>query len=718
MAARSELAAEWAATLDAGLVDHSVLIEPSGEGTLTTHVHWPPAAREKLTDHFSRCVNELWACLDAAVAETVEMFSVLTRPRNPERTRYFPVADSKQGFESLLEGSCLDGILSVQYQLVRDCQPYQSSARTPGIADLRQSVRQLTDWAYELNNGVQMSAWATPVAPKVHVEAPILIEEIRTQDSGELLDEHIAASFSLSKYSPGANVFGQAGTYVDLCFSPGFVPNHLDDTFDHRLGRVIIGVKQFMAIFAALSEQVPGARKVLPPIGGGPSIKWISANQSTRHWTGNELRKLANSELGLGTVTEAEELTLLVSTGDGVYERPIPNASPLRNHGRNGLAAESAVQDAAATWGLPDFVLRPMIERKGAGVREISDGLIVVGKLGAIVQVKAREVEPRSAERESLWLTKQIRTAASQVHGTARRLAAGPLRMTNGRAREVTVDGPGVAWVGVVIVEHPDPPAFRVPALDGDTPVVVLLRRDWEFLFGQLKSSHALISYLHRVAESTEVLGEEPHRYYELASKDAIAEPAAIDPALLGRGQVRSVPLLPYAPAGTGDEEAHAMIRMVCEDIATTKFDEVHEDRRVRVLASIDSAPVGHRTDLGRLLLDSLQQARRVESGTTMWRSRILRASDAGDQLGFAVCSTLDNVTLTAFRAWTELRHDERKESEDITKATSIGVLLTPCNNGKRPWDTTMISVSGDLELSDEALESYRAFWDAPEAAG
>ncbi|MGA5166693.1 MULTISPECIES: hypothetical protein [Streptomyces] len=73
-----------------------------------------------------------------------------------------------------------------------------------------------------------------------------------------------------------------------------------------------------------------------------------------------------------------------------------------------------AVQDAAATWGLPDFVMVPSVERKGRGVREISDGLLVVGSRGVVVQVKAREGEPGTHEKESSWVLKQLAAASEQ----------------------------------------------------------------------------------------------------------------------------------------------------------------------------------------------------------------------------------------------------------------------------------------------------------------
>jgi hypothetical protein len=46
-----------------------------------------------------------------------------------------------------------------------------------------------------------------------------------------------------------------------------------------------------------------------------------------------------------------------------VIVRAVPSASPLGSDLRHGGAAEAATHDAAAVWGLPDFVYpRPMRE--------------------------------------------------------------------------------------------------------------------------------------------------------------------------------------------------------------------------------------------------------------------------------------------------------------------------------------------------------------------
>lgn len=710
---KAEMASTWHSLLDDGLVHEAVITDPGGSGRIVAYANWPTGRQDELTTQFRECVSELWVCLDSLVAESVDALSVLRRARNPDQPRFFPIADSTESFEALLEQSCLDGVLQPQFEMVRDCQPFRELTGDVSVDRLRRGIRQLLAWDHALEAGAQMGAWATPVEPQVRVEEPVIVDGITAQEPGEIADERLLATYQLRNYEFDRPVAGQAGTYVDLCFATGFTPSRPDDTFDKRLSAAIDVVTRFAIYFAWFSSQIAGARRVLLGDGLGVRQTWVNAAQSSRLWSAKELSELVESDIGLGRVVDADNFTLIVSTPNGVYERVIPQATPLRAHDRRGVAAEAAIQDAAATWGLPDFVMVPSVERKGAGVREISDGLLVVGKLGVIVQAKSRETEPGSLERESSWINKQVVAATKQIDGTARRLKGSEATMQNGRGRGVRINGSSIDWIGVVIIEHPNPPEdFVLTMRQGRNPAVVLLRRDWEFLFDQLRSTHAVVSYLHRVGEPTEILGREPERYYELAIADREAKPGPIDPVLIGRGELHSVPLLPAAPAGSDDDDAHGMVRIMLEDIATTRVEPERQDARQEILASLDSLPVGHRTELGRLLLDALTTARETEPESTWWTFRTFLVGPEQDQLGFGVCSALNEMTRAAFSAWLLLRHHERGErAGSFADLTSIGVLLTPRNDGYRDWDTTMNAVHDDPELTEEDLQQYRELW-------
>lgn len=710
--AKAKLASAWQSYLDDRLNDVEVLTYPDGSGRITVCASWPAGARDTLTDVFRACTRELWACLDSLVRESVAMFSILRRPRYPERPRFFPIADSEEGINALLEESCLDGVLRRQFQMVLDCQPFRTVPDDAAVERFRTGLRQLLDWTNRLEDGSKVGAWVTPIEPQLRVDPPAELVRLETLEPGDLDADRDVARYVLADYAHPAKVSGQAGTYVDLAFPDGFIPAHAEDTFDRRLNLTIDIVERFVISFAWLADTAPGAKR----LGAGsdqrtPSV-WVEANQSSRRWSDGELTALKRSDIGVGIVSDTDQLTLLVATANGVYERVIPDATPLSSHAKRGTAAESAARDAAATWGLPDFVMRPHIERTGSGVREISDGLILVGDCGLIVQVKSRDADVGNPAREAAWLTKKIAEGARQADGTARRLSTKTTDMVNGRGRIITIDGSNISWTGVVVIDHPSPPAdYHLKDPSSRIPTVVLLRRDWEFLFNQLRSSRAVIDYLNRVNGAAPRLGGEPERYYELAAADAAAEPGDIDPAAFGGGTLRSVPLLPAAPAGSDDDEAHGMVRIMCEDIATTDLNNHSEADRLQVLAAIDRLPVGHRTELGRFLLDGLHAARENTPGTQSWKLRTFRSTGGEPQLGFGVCSKFTELTRNAFTSWLLLRHHERGDFQTIIDATSIGVLLTPRADGIREWDTTMAAITGDPELTEEELRQSRALW-------
>lgn len=714
-----EIASRWSRVLATEPVEERTLLEPDGRGSVSAVFAWPDGEQSALTATFRALVKELWAALDSLVQESFDSLSVLNRPRDFTSPRFFPVADSQDTFMSFLEQSCLDGILTRQFQMVRDVQPFIPDSGDARFDALRSAIRQLLAWETALEAGETVSAWATPVSPQVSAEPPAEVADLVPSPPGELLGQRVLAQFRVDKYGPDAAVSSMSGTYVDVCFVPGFEPTDTEDTFYGRLKNVIFSLKLFALAFASFADQVEGSRRIR--LGDRTSESaWADASKSVRRWSAEDLAMVKESETGYGIVEDPETLTLVVSTPEGVFERVIPRATPLRPFDRPGRATEVAIKDAAATWGLPDFVFSPVVERKGSGVREVGDGLLIAGTLGAIVQAKAREVEPGDVDGERRWVTKQIKKGTSQAGGTARRLTEGITTMKNGRGRSVPIDGATVKWVGVVVIEHVDPPTEVMPDFAGaKVPMVALYRRDWEFLFEQLRSTHAVISYLHRVSDDPESLGSEPGRYYELAAADLKALPGPIDPALVGVGTLRSVPTLPTAPAGADDDEAHALVRMILEDLAAIEIEPERLVARQDCLASLDSLPVAHRTELGQFLLGAFAEFSELAGNTTMWQFRTYLAGAGTDQLAFGACSQLDDVTRAAFQAWLQLRHHDRgTRVGTFDTLRSIGVLLTPRAEGPRRWDTTMLVLEGDPELSTEDLVHFRELWDRDHVGG
>lgn len=414
-----------------------------------------------------------------------------------------------------------------------------------------------------------------------------------------------------------------------------------------------------------------------------------------------------------------EPLTLIIETPIGIVTRTVPNASPLREDDPPGTSAEAAVRDAAAVWGLPDFVYRGQRERVGSGSRELGDGLLVIGDVGVVVQVKCREAPGANPERERKWIQKNVAAALQQADGTVRRLKTGPRQLTNARGRRVTVDGTATRWICVVVVDHPSPPDDVLPDITAKTPAVAMLRRDWEFLFDQLKSTHAVVGYLSRAARESVVLGEEPVRYYSLASADHTTEPRPVDPTLLTlneNARTFSTPTLPLRRVPGFEARENLLVRAVFEDIATSRMTRGDDESgRLRVLAELDRLPVGDRGMIGEFLMSSLELVTQTPTGI-LWRFRriVTSAPELGRplNLGFGACSGSEDVYREMFAYWVQLRHYELQERiGHDPEFMSVGVLLTPRRDGDGEWDTSLSAVSGRIDFTRDEYAALSEIW-------
>lgn len=714
----SRMAATWSTALDEQFMGATVIVNDDGSGTITASVVWPRTLQNDLTRQFSNCVSELWSALDALIIETVQLFSSARTPRDLDVERYWPVADSEKNLTLLLEKACINGVLRAHADIVCSTQPFLSDSSSEQIGRLRAGLRQLLSWSEALEAGSKITVWATPTDPEIFTEPHREGIECLPSPAFDLGDsaDGVVATFRVPAYQRGMQVNGRPGTLLDLGFAPGFVPATTDDTFEVRLREVTKVIALLHAHFAAATAEVRGTR-ALPIEAVDRQNLWQNAALSSRSWERSELAELMQTGARVAVVIDPDpgELVLLIPTANGVFERRIPNATKLRASQTVGIAVERAVHEAVATWGLPDFVMKPQVERKGSGVREIGDGLLIAGDIGAIVQVKGRSTEVSAPDKEARWINKNVEKALKQVQGTYRRLQQSPVNLENGRGRLLRLDGRAVKWVGVVIIDHPQiPTKHPLATTEGPLPTIVLSRRDWEFLFEQLKSTSAVIRYLIRVETSTEYLGEEPHRYFDLASLDAaVSEDGSDDPAdatIEALGTRFSYPWLPMEPAGAQYPTEFGLTRLICEDIASIDSDEATPEMEVEVLAAIDALPVASRVELGALLYNELDT--KHEPGSVRWRSRtFLPSALSGYQVSFVVCSVYSEETANAFRAWLMFRHTERAQTEDITRARSIAVLLTPRLDNVRPWDTTLLVVEGDLQLSDEQMANYAALW-------
>jgi len=412
---------------------------------------------------------------------------------------------------------------------------------------------------------------------------------------------------------------------------------------------------------------------------------------------------------------EAPSLTLIVETPNGSYIRIVPDASPLVAGIERGVAAENATRSAVARWGLPDFVYRPVLRQTGSGARELGDGILLVGRRAVVVQVKSRNLPEGERNKEDNWVVKNSNKAFKQARGTVRLLRSAPTTLVNLRGREVTVDGNDFDWLSAIIIDHLDcPDNLTISNPFSDLPAVALTRRDWEFLFTQLRSTHAVVDYLFRVASLDPVpLNREPIRYYELAQADEDATPEEIAPEIIGKGVRVSVPLLPKEPVGHDDLRMYMILRIIMEDIATSPLPEgAAEADRVRALAEIDQLPVQHRTELARAMFSMMREVLAAPDDHIMWRSRSFRFPPGKPHPIFATCNKFNEAVRYGFSSLVMLRHHQfGTETGTLDNLVSVGVLLTPRHDGLRPWDTTLVRVTGRIDFEPGELERIEELW-------
>jgi hypothetical protein len=407
------------------------------------------------------------------------------------------------------------------------------------------------------------------------------------------------------------------------------------------------------------------------------------------------------------------ELTLVLETADGTFVRRIPDASPLPAVGEQGYEVEDAARGAAAMFGMPDFVFLPKQQRNGSGMRELGDGIVVVGPRAAVLQVKSRVVPSGDAARESAWLTKNIDKAYRQANGTIRRLTNTPSILTNARDRSICVAGAAYQWLSVVIVDHPDvPEGYLPPSGQGMAPSVVLMRRDWEFLFNHLYSTRAVLAYLLRVADEPLELGGEPRRYHEFALADLEAEPDPVAPGLAGLGAAVSTAQAPLNLAGRDDMGAHLLLRVIMEDIARTPLAEEREVDRIKVLADLDGLPVDARTELGRTLLGFMAAIGSWTGDGVRTETRLVAPNpDEFTPMVFMVASQFDEDVRGMFHGRVHLFHYDLHGPEATDRQGVVGILLTPSHHPERLWDTTMFAVDGSHGYQPTGMEEVRAIF-------
>lgn len=207
-----------------------------------------------------------------------------------------------------------------------------------------------------------------------------------------------------------------------------------------------------------------------------------------------------------------------------------------------GQQVEDYARRLAGDLGVRDFVYRPVLVQKGSGNREISDGLLVAGADGLILQVKSRHPDAAQSDAPSKaesWCIKNSAAGVRQADGTRRSITMDPVTVRSLRGFERALPDAS-KWAAVVIVDHPSEPQVALPPAPN---TLYISLNDWRNLHRWLRSTWGVINYVRRAIDSgMEVkLGRELDRYSMLVAADVAAS-----------GSLSSFPSLPpYRIEGT-----------------------------------------------------------------------------------------------------------------------------------------------------------------------
>lgn len=330
-----------------------------------------------------------------------------------------------------------------------------------------------------------------------------------------------------------------------------------------------------------------------------------------------------------------------------------------------GHEVERYARNLAGGLGVPDFVYEPLVEQKGGGSREISDGLLICGDDGLIMQVKSRgpvEAALDTAVKARAWLKKSAAAGASQAVGTRRRLSlsrSATFKSLRGYERTLRAVPP---WPAVVLLDHPATPRDVHPDPVPDTLFMTL--GDWHALHERLRSTAAVIQYVQRALD-TELdppLGSERLRYDTLARADASALGGVF-------------PLLP-AHSLQGEDRIHAafvedLIEKVWPQDGPWPWQDPDDYRRI--VEVLDRIPPAVRATVGRKMWQTFLQVRRTKER----RSFLMVDSSQEARLAF-VYDTLERVSsesqMARLSAIASVRQNEALESGAADSSVTLGV--------------------------------------------
>jgi len=384
-----------------------------------------------------------------------------------------------------------------------------------------------------------------------------------------------------------------------------------------------------------------------------------------------------------------------------------------------GAIAEEYARRVAAGAGVPDFVYRPVNVRKGAGQREIGDGLLWIGRRLVVVSSKSRDPSVSETEsRKQAWLGKHTRKAVRQIEGTVRTLRSPPAGLILESERGVLIPWhPGAVdeITGVVVLDHHDAGLFLPGELSDAIPTIAVSSDDWHFIHQRLWSTSAVVKYLAWRARCGLSL--------PLAAERDVFAAAMLEEAdrkeSIGPSRVRVRPGLweeslrerPHDFFGMNADDRHASLIDVLI-AAVAEVDPLYSSVSgpsdyLAIIEFLDRIPPFHRVSLAKAML-----AKCGAVGSAGGRRSLLATTPSGVLVFVADCAERSERAIN-LQALVVARHSQTVEATGNPEVVTLGIATEGLGVGGRSHDFVLIRGPIDL-TADEARQRDEAFGALP----
>ncbi len=256
----------------------------------------------------------------------------------------------------------------------------------------------------------------------------------------------------------------------------------------------------------------------------------------------------------------------------------------------------------------------------------MSDGLLVAGTDGLILQVKSRsqsEAISDTVEKAESWCLKKGIEAQSQAYGTWRTLMSSKIRVRSLRGFDRTLPNAS-DWLSVVILDHPGAASVSFPP-SVDTLFISL--NDWLNLHRMVRSTAGVVTYVRRALASglAVPLGQEANRYKQLAAADL----AACD-------SITAFPTLPPIKLGDREKVHVALVDDLIEKVADRENSGFDPEHYLQIVEQLDGIPLIGRVRLGAMMERTLRAMHQAK-GRRSFMSTDSNSGGvySGDRLGF-----------------------------------------------------------------------------------